>query len=54
MARAHGANAVMAAAFEATYGTSPAAGYKKLPFVSSGVLPRAGHSERSEPQSVVP
>jgi hypothetical protein len=34
MARARGANAVMAAAFETTYGTAPVAGYKKLPFVS--------------------
>lgn len=37
MARARGANAVMAAAFEATYGTAPVAGYKKLPFVSSAL-----------------
>lgn len=37
MARARGANAVMAAAFEATYGTAPASGYKKLPFVSSNL-----------------
>ena len=37
MARARGANAVMAAAFETVYGTAPAAGYKKLPFVSSAL-----------------
>lgn len=37
MARARGANASMAAAFETTYGTPPAAGYKKLPFVSSAL-----------------
>ncbi|MCL4713245.1 MAG: hypothetical protein KJZ73_18555, partial [Pseudorhodoplanes sp.] len=37
MARARGANAVMAAAFETTYGTPPVAGYKKLPFVSSAL-----------------
>jgi hypothetical protein len=37
MARARGANAVMAAAFETTYGTAPVAGYKKLPFVSSNL-----------------
>ena len=37
MARARGANAVMAAAFETTYGTAPVAGFKKLPFVSSAL-----------------
>lgn len=37
MARARGANAIMAAAFEATYGTAPATGYQKLPFVSSAL-----------------
>ncbi|HXF89608.1 MAG TPA: phage tail tube protein [Xanthobacteraceae bacterium] len=37
MARARGANAVLAAAFETTYGTPPASGYKKLPFVSSAL-----------------
>lgn len=37
MARARGANAVMAAAFETTHGTAPVAGYKKLPFVSSAL-----------------
>lgn len=37
MARARGANALMAAAFETTYGTPPASGYKKLPFVSSAL-----------------
>jgi hypothetical protein len=37
MARARGANAVMAAAFETVYGTAPAAGYFKLPFVSSAL-----------------
>lgn len=37
MARARGANAVMAAAFETTYGTAPVAGYKKLPFVSAAL-----------------
>lgn len=37
MGRARGANAIMAAAFEATYGTPPASGYKKLPFVSSAL-----------------
>jgi hypothetical protein len=34
MARAYGANARLAAAFEATYGTPPAGGYSRLPFVS--------------------
>ncbi len=37
MARARGANAVMAAAYETTYGTPPAGGYRKLPFVSSAL-----------------
>ena len=37
MARARGANAVMAVAFETTYGTPPASGFHKLPFVSSGL-----------------
>ena len=37
MARARGANAVLAAAFETAYGTPPASGYKKLPFVSSAL-----------------
>lgn len=33
MARARGANAVMAAAFETTYGVTPGSGFRKLPFV---------------------
>lgn len=37
MARARGANAVMAAAFESTYGTAPVSGFKKLPFVSAAL-----------------
>lgn len=37
MARARGANAVMAAAFETTYGTAPVSGFKKLPFVSAAL-----------------
>jgi len=35
MARAMGARAVMAAAWEATYGTTPASGFQNLPIVSS-------------------
>ena len=37
MARARGANAVMAAVFEATYGTTPGTGFRKLPFVSANL-----------------
>jgi hypothetical protein len=37
MARARGANAVMAAAFESTYGTPPGSGFRKLPFVSAAL-----------------
>ena len=37
MARARGANAVMAGAFETTYGTAPLSGFKKLPFVSAAL-----------------
>lgn len=32
MARAHGARSQMAFAFETTYGTAPASGYRRLPF----------------------
>lgn len=35
MSRALGINAKMALAFEATYGTAPAIGYKAMPFVST-------------------
>lgn len=37
MARARGANAIMAASFETIYGTPPTTGYRKLPFVSSNL-----------------
>ncbi len=37
MARARGANALMAGAFESVYGTPPVSGYKRLPFVSSNL-----------------
>jgi hypothetical protein len=37
MARARGANASMAAAFESSYGVAPASGYRKLPFVSAEI-----------------
>lgn len=37
MARAQGARAQLASVFEATYGTAPASGYAKLPFVSSSI-----------------
>lgn len=34
MPRARGANAALAAVFESTYGTPPASGYRRMPFVS--------------------
>lgn len=37
MARARGANAIMAAAFETIYGTPPSSGFRKMPFVSSAL-----------------
>jgi hypothetical protein len=37
MARARGANAVMALAFETTYGVPPGSGFKQVPFVSSAL-----------------
>lgn len=37
MARAQGARAQMASAFEATYGTPPAGGFSRMPFVSCGL-----------------
>ncbi|WP_323042963.1 phage tail tube protein [Gemmobacter sp.] len=35
MARAHGARAQMALAFESVYGTAPATGYRTVPFAST-------------------
>jgi hypothetical protein len=37
MARARSANAIMAAAYESTYGTVPGSGFKKLPFISANI-----------------
>lgn len=37
MARARGANALLAGAFESAYGTSPVSGFNKLPFVTSNL-----------------
>ncbi len=37
MAREQGARSQLAAAFETVYGTAPASGYKRLPFVSDGL-----------------
>ena len=44
MARAHGARAQMALAFETVYGTAPATGYRSVPFASTtlGSAARAG------------
>jgi len=37
MARAQGARAQMALAFETTYGTPPASGFTKMPFASTSL-----------------
>jgi hypothetical protein len=37
MARAQGARAQMALAFETTYGTPPAGGFTKMPFASTSL-----------------
>jgi hypothetical protein len=37
MARARGANALMALAFESAYGTPPGSGFKRVPFVSAAL-----------------
>lgn len=37
MARAYGVNALLLAAFESTYGTSPASGFTRFPFVSTSL-----------------
>ncbi|WP_380787235.1 phage tail tube protein [Sphingomonas sp. R86521] len=37
MGRARGANAAMNIAFETTYGTPPATGYRRMPFVSADI-----------------
>jgi hypothetical protein len=42
MARAYGWNAQLLLAFESTYGTPPVSGFKKVPFVSSGLGSQQG------------
>ena len=37
MARAHGARAQMALAFESVYGTPPASGFTKMPFATASL-----------------
>ena len=41
MARAQGARAQMALAFETVYGTAPASGYTRVPFASTDLRLRA-------------
>jgi hypothetical protein len=39
MARAHGARAQMALAFETVYGAAPASGYTRVPFAARASAP---------------
>jgi hypothetical protein len=42
MPRSRGANASLALAFESTYGTAPGSGFRRMPFVSSGLGEQQG------------
>ena len=50
MARAHGARAQMALAFETVYGTPPASGYRLMPFARTTL----GAEQPPPPPPVVP
>ena len=47
MARAQGARAQMALAFEAVYGTPPGAGFTQMPFITSSLAAIPGSIVRN-------
>jgi len=48
MARAQGARALMALAFETTYGTPPASGFTRMPFADQTLVSQAINGEACE------